>query len=78
MKKHTFKHKSRRLRRFLLANKAVSALEYAILVGVIGVAVAAGLALFGTDVQNAIARVGDKVADKVGTIAAPATTATPF
>ena len=78
MSKQVTKHKSRRLRRFAKANEAVSALEYAILVGVIAVAVAAGLALFSTDVKNAIARVGDKVADKVGSVAAPATTTTPF
>ena len=35
MLKTAIKHKSRRFRRFLKANEAVSALEYAILVGVI-------------------------------------------
>ena len=40
------KHISRRLRRFARANKAVSALEYAILVGVIAVGIAAALATF--------------------------------
>ena len=41
MSKLISKHKSRRFRRFLKANEAVSALEYAILVGVIAVAVGA-------------------------------------
>ena len=39
-------HISRRLRRFVRANEAVSALEYAILVGVIAVAIAAALQAF--------------------------------
>ena len=43
MSKHT-KHKSRRFRRFLRANGAVSALEYAILVGVVAVGI--GTAVF--------------------------------
>ena len=38
------KHVSRRFRRFAKANEAVSALEYAILVGVIAVGIAAALA----------------------------------
>ena len=42
------KHVSRRFRRFAKANEAVSALEYAILVGVIAVGVAAALATFET------------------------------
>ena len=44
MTKPVTKHKSRRFRRFLKANKAVSALEYAILVGVVAVAI--GTAIF--------------------------------
>ena len=61
MKKHTRVHKSRRFRRFLRANKAVSALEYAILVGVIAVAVAAALAAFGGKISTAIGNIGTKV-----------------
>lgn len=61
MKKHTRVHKSRRFRRFLRANKAVSALEYAILVGVIAVAVAAALATFGGKITTAITNIGGKV-----------------
>ena len=41
MMKTAIKHKSRHLRRFLKANEAVSALEYALLVGVIAVGVLA-------------------------------------
>ena len=61
MKKHTFMHKSRRFRRFLRANKAVSALEYAMLVGIIAVAVGAAIAIFGGDVDTAIQAIGDRV-----------------
>lgn len=63
MSKHIAKHKSRRLRRFAKANEAVSALEYAILVGVIAVAVGAALVTFGGDIKTAIAAIGGKVDD---------------
>ncbi len=55
------KHKSRRFRRFLRANEAVSALEYAILVGTIAVGIGAALLLFEGQIDNAIAAVGDRV-----------------
>ena len=55
-------HVSRRLRRFLRTDKAVSALEYAILVGVIAVAAAAALTLFGTEISTAIQNIGSRVA----------------
>ena len=60
------KHKSRRFRRFLRANEAVSALEYAILVGVIAVAVGAALVLFGADIAAGLGAIGDTV-DQVNT-----------
>ena len=56
------KHISRWFCRFVWANEAVSALEYAILVGVIAVAVAAALATFGTDLTTAIEAIGDQAA----------------
>ena len=61
MKKHTLTHKSRRFRRFLRANKAVSALEYAILVGVIAVAVSAAIFTFGGKISTAIGVMGTTV-----------------
>ena len=61
MKKHTLAHKSRRFRRFLRANKAVSALEYAILVGVIAVAVGAAIFTFGGKIGDAIGNIGTQV-----------------
>ena len=61
MMKHLSKYKSRRVRRFLQANEAVSALEYAILVGVIAVAVGAAIVAFSDDLTTAISNIGDAV-----------------
>ena len=61
MKKHVRKHKSRLFRRFLKANKAVSALEYAILVGVIAVAVGAALVAFSGKITTALTTIGGQV-----------------
>lgn len=55
------RHISRRFRRFAKANEAVSALEYAILVGVITVAVGAALVTFGGSIGDAIGKIGDQV-----------------
>jgi len=56
------KHISRRLRGFARANEAVSALEYAILVGVIVVGIAAALAAFESQISAALANIGSTVA----------------
>ena len=76
MKKHSFMHKSRRLRRFLRANKAVSALEYAILVGVIAVAVGAAIVAFSGNLETAISAIGTDVA-KIETTGGGPLTGTP-
>lgn len=55
------KHISRRFRRFLRANEAVSALEYAILVGVIAVGIAAALATFEDNLTKALNTIGGKI-----------------
>ena len=55
------KHISRRFRRFARANEAVSALEYAILVGVIAVGMAAALAAFETQISNALTAMGTTI-----------------
>ena len=55
------KHWSRRLRRFVRANEAVSALEYAILVGVIAVAIGLALVTFSTNLTTAITAIGTGV-----------------
>ena len=52
------KHVSRRFRRFAKANEAVSALEYAILVGVIAVGMAAALAAFESEISEALTNIG--------------------
>ena len=56
------KHISRRFRRFAWANEAVSALEYAILVGVIAVGMAAALAAFESEITSALGNIGTTVA----------------
>ena len=56
------KHISRRFRRFARANEAVSALEYAILVGVIAVGMAAALATFESQIDAALTTIGGTVA----------------
>lgn len=61
MSKQVSKHKLRRFRRFARANEAVSALEYAILVGVIAIAVGAALFTFGGKIGAAIGNIGTQV-----------------
>ncbi len=56
------KHISRRLRAFAKANEAVSALEYAILVGVVVVGIGAALAAFEDQVTAALTAIGGTVA----------------
>ena len=48
-------------RRFLRASEAVSALEYALLVGIITVALGAALTTFSGDIQTTIAGIGADV-----------------
>ena len=75
MMKTAIKHKSRRFRRFLRANEAVSALEYAILVGVIAVGIGAALLAFEDNLDDAIAAIGAQVksitVSGAGTLADP-------
>ena len=65
------KHRSRRLRRFLRANEAVSALEYAILVGVIAVGVGAALVTFGDNIEAALTGLGTDIQGGVDAIPQP-------
>ena len=67
MMKTAIKHKSRRFRRFLWANEAVSALEYAVLVGVVVVAVVAGMGFFSDEVGKAIKAIGKTMTDETAT-----------
>ena len=55
------KYISRHLRRFLKANEAVSALEYAVLVGVVVVGVGGAIVAFSDSIEEAIADIGTKV-----------------
>ena len=57
------------LGRFVRANKAVSALEYAILVAVIVAGVGAALVTFSDNIEKALGTIGDGVAKQ----AAPTT-----
>ena len=52
--KRTKKHISRRFRRFLRANEAVSALEYAILAGVVAVGVGGAMITFGDNIKQSL------------------------
>ena len=61
MSNQVSKHKSRRFRRFAKANEAVSALEYAILVGVVAVAIGAALVTFGGKVTSVLGTIGTSV-----------------
>ena len=47
--------------RWVRDSKAVSALEYAILIGIIAVVIAAAITTLGTDLETAIEEVGDKI-----------------
>ena len=67
-------HLLRPLRRFRRATGAVSALEYAILVGVIAVAVGAALVTFGDEITTAIEKIAGNLkttTEDYGTSPAP-------
>ena len=51
------------LRRFLRAQEAVSALEYAILVGIIVAGVGGALLAFSDNITEALTNIGDEVDD---------------
>ena len=55
-------HILHRLRLFARANEAVSTLEYAILVGVIAVALAVAITTFSDNIETAITNIGTNVA----------------
>ncbi len=57
----TITHYTKKFVHYLRNNRAVSALEYAILVGVIAVAIAAALATFGTSLTTGIGAIGTQV-----------------
>jgi Flp pilus assembly pilin Flp len=57
-------HVSRRFRRFLQANEAVSALEYAIMVGVVAVALMAALTTFSGTITEALNKISENLKTK--------------
>ena len=61
MKTMKTNHVSRRFHRFVRAREAVSALEYAILVGIIAVGIGVALTVFETKLSTAIEAVGTRV-----------------
>ena len=60
------KHVSRRLSRFMKADEAVSALEYAILVGVITVGVGGAIIAFSDNIEGALGTIGNGVTTTAG------------
>ena len=62
----TMKHLSGRFRRFVRSTKAVSALEYAILVGIVAIAITAALATFSDSITTALNTIGTDIAGTGG------------
>lgn len=56
---------SRQIRGFLQAREGVSALEYAILVGIVTVGIGAAVATFSQEIQDVIADIGTTMEDNV-------------
>ena len=67
MKTNRMKRISRRFRRFLRANEAVSAMEYSILAGVIVVGIGAAVITFGNEIEAAIASMQSQVTGQLNT-----------
>ena len=63
MMKTAIKHKWRRVRRFLRSDEAVSALEYAFVVGIIATGTAVALATFENEITAALTAIGNAVDD---------------
>ena len=61
MMKTAVQHKWRRVRRFLRSDEAVSALEYALVVGVIATGIALAMTVFFGEVKDALVAIGDAV-----------------
>lgn len=57
----TITYYTKKFTHYLRHNRAVSALEYAILVGAIAVAMGAALAAFGTQLQTALQNIGNAI-----------------
>ena len=57
-----------RLGRFVRGSRAAAALEYAILAGVITVAIVAGAGVFSNSLQDAFNTIGDNISNTVKTV----------
>ncbi len=68
---------SRRLRRFLKADEAVSALEYAVLVGVVVIGVGGAITAFSDNIEAAIAEIGTNVDGATNNVGKGEVVATP-
>ena len=60
--------RSRRGKGFLRGTKAVSALEYALLVGVIATVIAAALVTFGGNIKTALSTISAEVTEGIGEV----------
>lgn len=60
-----------RLRRFLRSTKAVSALEYAVLVAIVVVGTGAALLTFGNNINVALEKIGNQVSKSVNSLLPP-------
>ena len=61
MMKTAIQHKWRRFRRFLRSDEAVSALEYALVVGVIATGIALAMVAFEAEITTALQAIGNAV-----------------
>ena len=62
----SLKHAKKRMTHFFKANLAVSALEYAVLVGVVVVAIGGALAIFSNSVSDALNAAGARISGVPG------------
>ena len=58
------RHQWRRFRLFLRANEAVSALEYAMVIGIMAVILSAALVAFSGNIETALTTLGAEVASQ--------------
>ncbi len=56
------------LKSFLECDSGATAVEYGLIVGAVGLAIAAGLSQFGSEFSNNVSTAGGKIADQVDKI----------
>ena len=67
----------RRCGRFLRSERAVSALEYAVLAGVVIAGIGTAIAAFSEQIAGSIGGLGTQISDGVNDVEAPTLTTTP-